>query len=312
MAIAKNQNAQYAYNYLKQKYGYSDAQAAGIVGNLMQESSLNTGARNRGDGRDGSDSIGIGQWNQDRAVNLHRFAKASDRDVYSLDTQLDFIHHELNGAEKRSGDLLRNATDIPSATRAMISYERPQDFSWDNPTAGHGYSNRERYAADAARTYGGDDGAQIVASYKPANTNTTPPVQAPAAATATTPPDPNIDPRMLDKDGDKLTGIAGFGRGVRNGIDDAIGVTTDKDGTRQLWGFDLDGKDSVVDGLAGFTQAFAAGDKTPTVAPLQGGRTGGSAPVEIQFASSLVNNDDDDPRKRRGGMAGFGGFTRRA
>lgn len=310
MAIAKNQNAQYAYNYLKQKYGYSDAQAAGIVGNLMQESSLNTGARNRGDGRDGSDSFGIGQWNQDRAVNLHRFAKASDRDVYNLDTQLDFIHHELNGVEKRSGDLLRNATDIPSATRAMISYERPQYFKWDNPTAGHGYSNRERYAAEAVKSFGGDDGAQIVASYQPTQSNT--PAQTATATIPATTPDPNIDPRMLDKNGKEITGLAGFGRGIRNGIDDALGVKNTEDGTRQLWGFNLDGEDSISNGLGGFATALAAADSTPTIAPLQGGRTGGSTPIQIQFSESLVNSDDDDPRKRRGALAGFGGFTRRA
>jgi hypothetical protein len=44
-----NQNAIYAYRYLQEKYKLQPHQAAGIVGNLIQESSMNTGARNAGD-----------------------------------------------------------------------------------------------------------------------------------------------------------------------------------------------------------------------------------------------------------------------
>ncbi len=49
--------------------GVAPGTAAGAVGSLMGESGkgLNTAALNRGDGADGSDSIGMGQWNQSRA-----------------------------------------------------------------------------------------------------------------------------------------------------------------------------------------------------------------------------------------------------
>lgn len=72
--MAVNSNARYAYDYLQRRYNLTPVQAAGVVGNLMQESSMNTGARNRGDGSDGSDSIGIGQWNGGRAKALRAFA----------------------------------------------------------------------------------------------------------------------------------------------------------------------------------------------------------------------------------------------
>lgn len=152
------------------------------------------------------------------------------------------------------------------------------------------------------------NGQGDIAPATPSTPTTT--TQIPAATTA--PPDTNIDPRMLDKNGKEITGLAGFGRGIRNGIDDALGVKTTEDGTRQLWGFNLDGEDSIGKGLGGFAAALASAEKAPTIAPLQGGRTGGSAPVQLEFSESLVNTNDDDPRKRRGGMAGFGGFTRRA
>lgn len=69
---------QQAYAHLKNQ-GYTDAQAAGIIGNLQQESgqTLNPNARNPGDGSDGSDSIGIAQWNSDRAANLRAYDPAT-------------------------------------------------------------------------------------------------------------------------------------------------------------------------------------------------------------------------------------------
>ncbi len=51
---ALNNNAHYAYRYYIDKHKLAPHMAAGIVGNLMQESTFNTGARNPGDGRDGS------------------------------------------------------------------------------------------------------------------------------------------------------------------------------------------------------------------------------------------------------------------
>lgn len=152
---ALNDNARYAYKYLIDTHGLQPHQAAGIVGNLMQESTMNTGARNPGDGRDGTDSIGIAQWNSDRARNLRQFA--GDQ-VHSLDRQLDFVIHEMkNGGEQAAWKQLQAAQDIPGATAAMISYERPQGWSRDNPMGGHGWDNRLAWAAEI----GGMDPAQF-------------------------------------------------------------------------------------------------------------------------------------------------------
>jgi hypothetical protein len=69
---------QQAYAHLKNQ-GYTDAQAAGVIGNLQQESgsTLDPNARNPGDGSDGSDSIGIAQWNSGRAANLKAYDPAT-------------------------------------------------------------------------------------------------------------------------------------------------------------------------------------------------------------------------------------------
>lgn len=165
----------YVMSYLTGK-GLAPHQAAGFVGNLIQESSLNTGANNPGDGADGSDSIGIGQWNGDRARNLRAFAKGTGREVGDIDTQLDFALHEMGlgnaelrnlpgwGAEGRAGQALKSAQDVQSAAAAGISYERPSGWSQANPTAGHGWDNRFGHAQ---RLAGMNWSGQQVASTAP-------------------------------------------------------------------------------------------------------------------------------------------------
>ncbi|SCX19610.1 hypothetical protein [Agrobacterium rosae] len=141
-----------------------------------------------------------------------------------------------------------------------------------------------------------------------------------AGGNPTSPPnpttDPNVDRRMLDDKGKELTGIPAAFRDFRNGVDDTIGVETADDGTRKLWGFELGGENGLGAGIAGFGKAFADAETNQKAPPMiqPQGRTGGNTPVQIQFADSIVNKDDEEElRKRRlGGLAGFGGFTRRA
>jgi hypothetical protein len=136
--------------------GLTDVQAAGVIGNLMQESSLNPGARNAGDGNDGSDSVGIGQWNGDRAKALKSFAAAAGASPDDVGTQLDFLVHELKTSEGGAYQRLLAATNVDEATAAMISFERPQGWSADNPRGGHGWSNRLAAASKAAELQGVD------------------------------------------------------------------------------------------------------------------------------------------------------------
>ncbi len=54
--------------------GYSAPVAAGITAGFLRESQFHGGAVNKGDGRDGSDSISIGQWNGPRGEAFKAFA----------------------------------------------------------------------------------------------------------------------------------------------------------------------------------------------------------------------------------------------
>ncbi|MFK4060726.1 phage tail tip lysozyme [Brucella anthropi] len=133
-----------------QSQGWSKEQAAGIVGNLIAESRLNTQARNRGDGTDGSDSIGLGQWNGNRARALRDFASSRGKDWHDFETQLAFVDHELRTTESSAGNALKSAKNVDEATAAFIGYERPAGWSARNPRGGHNYSGRLKFASQAA------------------------------------------------------------------------------------------------------------------------------------------------------------------
>lgn len=149
--LSKNvdDRAQHAISYFVGR-GFTKEQASGIVGNLIAESGLKTDARNPGDGNDGSDSIGIGQWNAERARALKDFAARNRADWRDFNVQLAFVEHELNTSEKGAGAALRNARTVEEATAAMIGYERPQGWSSGNPKGGHNWRGRLRNAMQAA------------------------------------------------------------------------------------------------------------------------------------------------------------------
>jgi Phage tail lysozyme len=127
-----------------EKLGYTPEQASGIVGNLMQESTLNTGAV--GDRSIPGASIGIGQWNRERQANLQAFAASRGKPLSDFETQLAFVHHELQTTEGAAGAALKKAKTVEAATTAMIGFERPQGWTAANPQAGHGFANRLAYA----------------------------------------------------------------------------------------------------------------------------------------------------------------------
>lgn len=138
------------------KQGWSPAQASGIVGNLIHESGLNTGALNPGDGSDGSDSIGIAQWNAGRAKALKAYAARKGSDWRDLQTQLEFVHKELQSTHSEAGDALLAAKTPREAAAAFVTeFERPKGSDRGAEYA-HGWQNRLSKANAVAATYGKD------------------------------------------------------------------------------------------------------------------------------------------------------------
>jgi hypothetical protein len=101
--------------------GWSQDQAAGIVGNITRESYFNPAAVG-----DNGQAYGIAQWHPDRQADFKaRFGK--DMAGSTIEEQLSFIQYELTlGKEKAAGDALWGAQSATEAG-AIISrqYERP-------------------------------------------------------------------------------------------------------------------------------------------------------------------------------------------
>jgi hypothetical protein len=145
-----NPNASTAYSFFMSR-GYSSAQAAGIVGNLLGESSLNTGAVG-----DSGLAKGIAQWHPDRWDPLVSRFKAQGKDPYDFQTQLEMVDWELRNKETKAFNNLMSAKTVDEATAAFIGFERPQGFSWDNPRGGHNYSGRLNFASQVFGTNNGN------------------------------------------------------------------------------------------------------------------------------------------------------------
>lgn len=106
-----------------QSKGLSAHAAAGIVGNLLQESKLNTKAVG-----DGGKALGIAQWHPDRQKGLKELAKKRGTDIYDFNTQLEYVWQELNGNYKSSLERLLKSRNLDEATTIfMRGYERPNE-----------------------------------------------------------------------------------------------------------------------------------------------------------------------------------------
>lgn len=121
--------------------GWSTAQAAGIVGNLQQESGLNPEAVG-----DGGKAFGLAQWRDERLDALKEFAAANGLDYKTSEAQLQFINYELKNSERAAGSALGSATTVDEATDAFLGFERPQGWSSADPSGSHGRSERLAYA----------------------------------------------------------------------------------------------------------------------------------------------------------------------
>lgn len=110
-----------------QKYfqdrGWTAAQAAGIVANLIRESKGNPNATG-----DNGKAYGIAQWHPDRQAAFKKFA-GHDITQSTQEEQMAFVHYEMTqGTEKAAGDALRKTTTAEEAGAAVSrGYERPAD-----------------------------------------------------------------------------------------------------------------------------------------------------------------------------------------
>jgi hypothetical protein len=180
-----------AIDYLVKKHGLTPAQAAGVVGNLVQESGLKSGAHNE---NSKENSYGLAQWNAKagRLQKLAAYASSQGKDLGDPKMQLDYLMHELNTDSSLGGKELRGAQTAEEAANIFATkFERPQTVE---PV-------RMKYAAQALAEYkpgtGGGSDSTMVAQYDangsftgdygestPSVTPTAPKISGPAVATA--------------------------------------------------------------------------------------------------------------------------------
>ena len=143
--LTGNSNAEKVFRYLVDKEGFTPEAAAGIIGNLMQESGVNPKSRQLrgGPGR------GIMQWTEsERWASLSAWAKSSGKDPWALETQVEWMVKEM-----KSYGTYNRIKSVTSYKKAVEIFEREME------RAGiPNYPRRYQFAADALASFSGGAG----------------------------------------------------------------------------------------------------------------------------------------------------------
>jgi len=137
------------WNFFKSK-GFSDSATAGIMGNLRQESGFSTTAVNRSSG-----ATGIAQWLGGRLSGLKNFAGSQGTSYTNLNTQLEWLWKELNGADATTKSIINknggmNAFMNMGVNDAALLFEKAFERS-----GGDALENRQKYANSIYTKYAG-------------------------------------------------------------------------------------------------------------------------------------------------------------
>lgn len=134
--LAGNDNAEKIWNYFIGK-GFSDEAAAGILGNLKQESGFNPklteGGREAAENETPKNGVGFGivQWTfTDRQQPLVDLAKSQGKNTTDLDLQLDYIWWEL---ENKYTGTLSSMKEVKSVEEAALVWHDTYEISADTP-----------------------------------------------------------------------------------------------------------------------------------------------------------------------------------
>jgi len=140
-ASPRTNRAGYVFGKLLER-GYEPHIASGIVGNLMQESTVALHPQIRGDG---GAAGGIAQWNGPRFAALKEYARTRGKDWRDLDLQIDFLDFELKGPERANWEKIRQAR---TAREAALLFSR----HFERPGEPHN-GRRIAYAEDLAQQF---------------------------------------------------------------------------------------------------------------------------------------------------------------
>lgn len=144
--IADGENIEIVLRFLVEQKGLSLEGAAGITGNLMQESGYNINPAALGPQTKYGIPFGIAQWVGGRRTKLENYAKEQNAPVDNIMTQLDFLWYEL-GQTFYKGVLEAYGEPITPEDAAIV-FLKIFEISGEKP-GDDGYENRKKYAAEA-------------------------------------------------------------------------------------------------------------------------------------------------------------------
>lgn len=147
--------------YIQQKLmsmGFTASAAAGVVGNLVQESGLRTDAIG-----DNGTSGGLAQWHNERWEKLKRFAAARGKDWTDLDTQIEFLAEEMRTSYADTYAKMQSA-ELPEIAGQIMTdeYEKPDpasaNYAQRQANARAAYEAMQSGNKQADDYHGGGDG----------------------------------------------------------------------------------------------------------------------------------------------------------
>lgn len=126
--VNPNEAAREAYNYYVNEKSLAPHVAAGIVGNLYQESGVQPDSRQHG----GGPGRGVAQWTagkgkKDRWDHFITWSKKKERDPYDLYAQLDYVLEEPGEGSKALKALMKTRTPEEASYIFGKTYERPSE-----------------------------------------------------------------------------------------------------------------------------------------------------------------------------------------
>lgn len=143
--LTGNTNAEKVFRYLVDKEGFTPEAAAGVIGNLMQESGVNPKSRQNG----GGPGRGIMQWTEsERWASLSAWANNSGKDPWALETQVQWMIKEM-----KSYGTYNRIKGVSSYKKAVEIFESEMERA-GTPN----YPRRYEFAADALASFSGGAG----------------------------------------------------------------------------------------------------------------------------------------------------------
>ena len=115
--VTVNDVTQTVWNKLTE-LGFTKEQTAGIMGNMMRESSMNPTAHNKSGG--GQGAFGLCQWRGARLTALKKFASQHGKEYTDPSIQCEFIMHELQTTHKNVLKALKQTTTVDEASWVWV------------------------------------------------------------------------------------------------------------------------------------------------------------------------------------------------